>query len=114
MLLPSAKWNAKHLANNPHVKLFYALEAVTSILPFETENIQNLSEQESAEYLEKIAEELVNNPKPRNARILATSALKPNNISSHRYALISRILRHYQAIPIFEPKTLQPNESLNT
>lgn len=40
--------------------------------------------------------------------------LKPYNIISHTYALMLKLTGHYQAISMFDPKTLLPNGSLFT
>ena len=114
MQLPSSRWNAKQLANHPLVKHFYALESIVKTLLYEAASIHDFNEQQTSSYLKELANELVNNPKPRNAKILNANALKLQNISSHRYALMAQLTGHYQAIPIFDPKLLLSEGSLST
>lgn len=104
--LASMKWNAKQIANNPKLRLLYALVAISETISFEFKNIKDMGQAESANYLLEQAEKLATEPKPKNSRIIPAGALNEENINLHRHGKMAQYIGLLQSRPIYEPNTI--------
>lgn len=109
LTLPSIKWNSKIIANHPYLKSFYASMAIIDTLAYEQVSMRDMSVEETTEYLTGKIVSLSQQKKPKNARLVARSAINEKTIDAHRHGRIAQLIGLFQSKSVFDPASVFPS-----
>lgn len=114
----TAKWLAKQIARNPHVRSFLCSLIIADTLNLEfrifSERYNDLSQEEILSELSSVNEKFTNStPKP-GVRILPVPAINSeDSLNTHRFGLLAQNIGILQARSIYEPNSLVKNVSIS-
>lgn len=109
LTLPSVKWNSKNIANLSCLKRFYAAISILDTLSYEQDSLESLSIEQSTKYLQGKIEELSQQKKPKNARLVPIRAISEKTVEAHRHGRVAQLIGLFQSKPVFEPSSVFPN-----